>query len=73
MAGKRFKTTDCTLVDVFGNEEWRGKILVLYEYNFGDGWVHNILFLGKTDPNVLRLLGFSEKAPVVCVAGEVCK
>ncbi|KAL2001882.1 hypothetical protein VTN02DRAFT_1037 [Thermoascus thermophilus] len=69
-AGKRVKTKDRTLADVFGKEEWRGKIFVSYEYDFGDGWVHNILFLGKTDPNVPRLLGFSEKAPVVCVAGE---
>lgn len=73
--GENFKDeTDCTLADIYDCEGLKGKIEVEYEYDFGDGWVHHTVFLGRTEPSGLRALRIPEEHAsihAVCLGGEV--
>ncbi|KAF9630236.1 hypothetical protein BFW01_g417 [Lasiodiplodia theobromae] len=42
--------SECTLASVFANPQFAdGKAEVTYEYDFGNGWIHEIVCLGKAD------------------------
>jgi hypothetical protein len=69
--------TDYALRDVFDSVEYKDKIEVLYEYDMGDGWEHDILFLGK-ESGGLRMaiagpaVAVQRDGRAVCLGGEVC-
>lgn len=69
--------TEYSLRDVFDGEEYRDKIEVLYEYDMGDGWEHEVLFLGK-ESGRLRMaisgpaVAVQGNGRAVCLGGEVC-
>jgi hypothetical protein len=69
--------TDYSLKDVYDNEEYRDNIEVLYQYDMGDGWEHEILFLGKESDGLRVAIAGSAAAAqrvgrAVCLGGEVC-
>ncbi|KAI4170591.1 MAG: hypothetical protein LQ343_004823 [Gyalolechia ehrenbergii] len=69
-----------TLRDVLERKEWNGQTVasaadmhLIYEYDMGDGWEHQINILGRADKGLhSALTGFPpEKAQqVLCIAGE---
>lgn len=65
------KEEDYKLSDIYEGDKFKGKITVNYEYDFGDGWEHQIIFLGKEDGTVRQVLGVPEDLPAVCLSGEV--
>ncbi|OMP81689.1 putative protein y4hQ [Diplodia seriata] len=60
-----------TLADIYDSDEFRGKVKIQYEYDFGDGWEHDIQFLGKADPAMKRAMRVPEHVQVFCISGEV--
>jgi hypothetical protein len=69
--------TDYTLGDIYNSEQYRDKIEMLYEYDMGDGWEHEILFLGKESAALRMAIAGPEAAAqrvgrAVCLGGEVC-
>ncbi|KAF2434885.1 hypothetical protein EJ08DRAFT_675849 [Tothia fuscella] len=58
------------LSQVYGKKEYKGKIQVVYEYDLGDGWEHDIIFLGKAEPSTQQQMGFPKDASVLCLSGE---
>jgi hypothetical protein len=66
------KTTDYTLADIFDGDEYKGKVDVSYEYDHGDSWDHEILFLGRADPSLRKALKIPDEVKAFCFAGEVC-
>ncbi|KAL9023989.1 MAG: hypothetical protein Q9196_006837 [Gyalolechia fulgens] len=69
-----------TLRDVLERKEWNGQTVtsvadmhLIYEYDMGDSWVHQINVLGRADKGMhTALTGFPpEKAQqVLCIAGQ---
>ena len=62
---------DTTLSDIYDSDEFRGKVEVSYQYDHGDGWEHQIAFLGRADPVLRKSMMIPEDVEVVCFAGEV--
>lgn len=65
------RASDYTLEDIYDSEEFKGKIEIAYEYDFGDSWDHQIVFLGRTDPSARKAMDIEDDCEVVCLAGEV--
>lgn len=65
------KCSDYTLAKIYGSEEYGGKIEIAYQYDFGDGWEHQIVFLGRTDPSARKTMRLPDNWRVLCLAGEV--
>jgi hypothetical protein len=65
---------DYTLADIYDAEKYKDKVEVLYEYDMGDGWEHDVLFLGKESVSLRDTIS----APAhrvqgaLCLGGEVC-
>ena len=66
------KETDYTLADIYGSEEYGGKVEVSYEYDHGDNWEHQIAFLGRADPSMRTAMHIPDDMQVICLGGEVC-
>lgn len=64
--------TDYKLSDIYEVEEYKGNVVINYEYDYGDGWEHQIVLLGKEDGAVRRLYGVPDDMPAACIGGEVC-
>ncbi|KAF2140930.1 uncharacterized protein K452DRAFT_42930 [Aplosporella prunicola CBS 121167] len=65
------KASDYTLRDIYEGEEFnKDKIEVQYEYDMGDGWRHHIVFLGRADPSLRRVMGIPPEVKVMCLGGE---
>jgi hypothetical protein len=47
-------SAECTLADFYDSDEFRGKVELSYEYDHGDGWDHEIAFLGRADPTMRK-------------------
>ncbi|KAK4947521.1 hypothetical protein LTR10_013466 [Elasticomyces elasticus] len=59
------------LSDIFENDEYRSKVNLRYEYDFGDSWEHHITFLGIEDPGHRKaLMPDAEYDIPVCFGGE---
>ena len=63
--------------DVFLNTEWEGskvtpkmKLGLVYEYDHGDGWTHQITLMGRADPGLHRAMRGSDAPGVLCLGGE---
>lgn len=71
--GSEFKnTSEVSLEDIFENEKYtNGKAEVVYEYDFGDSWEHDIVFLGREAPGVRNIMSNPSFMPVVYLNGEV--
>lgn len=65
------KVSDYTLADIYDGEQYRGKVEVSYEYDHGDSWEHQIVFLGHADPTLRQAMGIPDEMEVVCLGGEV--
>jgi hypothetical protein len=63
---------DYTLAEIYDSDEFRGKVGVSYNYDFGDNWHHAISFLGREDPTLRKAMKVKKSMEVVCLAGEVC-
>ena len=63
---------DTTLADIYDGDEFKGKAEILYQYDHGDGWEHQISFLGRADPMLRKSMMIPEDMEVVCLGGEVC-
>jgi hypothetical protein len=60
------------LSDVFENDQYRGKVSMVYEYDMGDSWEHQMTFLGVEDRGVRSTFAPGSKADqILCLAGEV--
>jgi len=60
-----------TLKDVyFANGTYRADRAVQYEYDHGDGWTHDIVFLGTAPPDFRAAMHVPDILPVFCVSGE---
>ncbi|KAL8895426.1 MAG: hypothetical protein Q9207_008180 [Kuettlingeria erythrocarpa] len=69
-----------TIRDVIEKEEWDGKpvgskadVHLMYEYDMGDGWEHQIQLLGRAEKGLhAALTGLPEEKAqrVLCVSGE---
>ena len=71
MLGNAQKASDYTLEGVYAGEKYGGKAEVSYEYDMGDGWYHQITFLGRADANLRKVMGIPDDMPVFCFGGEV--
>ncbi|TEY83836.1 hypothetical protein BOTCAL_0024g00450 [Botryotinia calthae] len=60
---------DCTLKDAYENEKYES-LEMEYEYDHGDSWIHEIIFLGKELKNVRKAMAIPPQLKVVCMAGE---
>ncbi|KAJ9607149.1 hypothetical protein H2200_008221 [Cladophialophora chaetospira] len=58
------------LSDLFANEEYRGKVDVFYDYDFGDGWDHIITFVGEEDVSLRKGMREPTYNNAFCFAGE---
>ena len=63
--------------DVLLNTEWEFskvtpemKLGLEYEYDMGDGWVHQITLLGRADPGLHWAVGGHEAPTMLCLSGE---
>lgn len=62
-----------SLADVYEKEEWKGKKLTLtYEYDMGDSWEHDIIFLGRADGTLGNTMSINESSGqrMVVITGE---
>ena len=62
-----------SLADVYEKEEWKDKKLTMvYEYDMGDGWVHEIMLLGRADQHLGDALSINETSGqrIVVISGE---
>lgn len=59
-----------TLQDIFDNEKYGGNIEIIYEYDFGDDWIHDITFFGRADPSLRKTLRLSDDTEAFCLGGE---
>lgn len=71
----RALASERTLASVFANPQFaNGKAEVTYEYDFGDGWTHEIVYLGKGDGEFAKRQigkGVVDDQMTWCVGGEV--
>ncbi|ESZ91771.1 hypothetical protein SBOR_7841 [Sclerotinia borealis F-4128] len=58
-----------TLRDAYESHKY-GAVEIQYEYDHGDSWEHEIIFLGKENKNVRKAMLIPDKLKVVCMAGE---
>lgn len=65
------KTSDLTLADIWDSGDYRGKVEVGYEYDHGDGWEHQMVFLGRADPTMRKAMNIPDELKAVCLGGEV--
>ena len=59
-----------TLRDAYEDPEFSGKAGVVYNYDFGDGWKHELDLVGRDVPGSKARLSISENTTVYCLAGE---
>lgn len=72
MAAKTRDATKFKLSDVFEDEQYRGKVDLLYQYDMGDSWDHRMTFLGVEAPGVRRAMTEGAKhSQAICIGGEV--
>lgn len=71
----RALASERTLASVFANPQFTdGKAEVVYAYDFGDGWRHEIVYLGKADGEFAKRQigkGVVNGQKTWCVGGEV--
>lgn len=64
-----------TLASVFANPQYAdGKAELIYNYDYGDGWGHEIVYLGKANDSFAKRQigkGVVEGQRTWCVSGEV--
>ena len=65
------KEGQCTLADIYASEEYGGKVEVSYSYDHGDGWDHEIAFLGRADPSMRKAMHIPDDMQAICLNGEV--
>ena len=67
-----FKPTSWKLSDIYENDKYRSKANLKYMYDFGDGWEHDIIFLGVEDPGLRKaFMPDAEYDHPLCFGGEV--
>ena len=59
---------EVSLADVFEDDRYKGKTRMIYEYDMGDSWEHEVILLGRADAALGKRMGIEQK--IVCVAGE---
>ena len=62
-----------SLADVYDKEEWKGKTLsLMYEYDMGDSWEHQIILLGRADAQLGQAMRINETTGqrIVVLSGE---
>jgi hypothetical protein len=64
------KDTDYTLSYIYDGEEYNGKVQVSSEYDHGDSWNHDIVFLGRADSSMRRQMHIPDELQAVCLGGE---
>ena len=57
-----------SLADVFENDSYKGRTSMIYEYDMGDSWEHEIVLVGRADAALGKRMGIEQK--IVCIAGE---
>jgi phosphoenolpyruvate carboxylase len=60
------------LADIYDSDKFKGKVEVVYEYDHGDSWEHQIVFLGRADPALRKAMMIPDDIETVCLGGEVC-
>ncbi|KAL2066418.1 hypothetical protein VTL71DRAFT_2489 [Oculimacula yallundae] len=66
---------------IYDAKKYKGKVQMLYEYDLGAGWEHQITLLGRADPSLVRAMQVSNlrvttgvehsnQAKVMCLSGE---
>lgn len=64
--------SESKLSDVFENDQYRDKVNLVYEYDMGDSWKHQMTFLGVEDRGVRsNLAPGTNLDQILCLAGEV--
>lgn len=61
---------DITLQEVYEDPSFEGKPRVVYNYDFGDGWEHDLTLIGRETPGSRALLSIPEGVKVFCMSGE---
>ncbi|KIV83987.1 hypothetical protein PV11_05967 [Exophiala sideris] len=65
------ETSEWKLLDIFEGDGYRGNVNLIYEYDMGDGWEHEITFLGVEDPGLRKaLMDGAEFNTPLCFSGE---
>ncbi|KAI9681651.1 MAG: hypothetical protein M1829_000850 [Trizodia sp. TS-e1964] len=59
-----------TLKDVYFGEEFGQKVGVTYEYDMGDSWEHEMIFMGVADPRLRQGMIIPPEFQAVCIGGE---
>ncbi|KAF2621775.1 hypothetical protein BU25DRAFT_452466 [Macroventuria anomochaeta] len=58
------------LRSIFGGERWAGNLQVIFEYDHGDDWEHDITFLGKAHPTFRKAISIPEEQKAFCYADQ---
>ncbi|MCJ1360474.1 MAG: hypothetical protein MMC33_010479 [Icmadophila ericetorum] len=51
------KDSDYKLADIFDGERYKDKTEVMYTYDQGDSWEHQVVLLGRADPILKKAMG----------------
>ena len=60
--------SDVSLADVFEKDPYKDSTSIMYEYDMGDSWEHEIVLVGRADGALGKRMGIEQR--IVCVAGE---
>ena len=62
--------TEITLADVYEKAEWKDKAEIVYEYDLGDSWEHQLSLLGRATPGTNAQFGAPSDVNVICLTGQ---
>jgi hypothetical protein len=63
-------SADVTLEDIYEDPRFEGKAKVVYNYDHGDGWEHEITLIGRPTPTSHKQMYLPDTIQVACLAGQ---